>query len=124
MGLSAAAGSRHFALVFSQKICAVTLPAFAAPNKELEIVALASVTPRSSSSRATLAQRFRGATDDLGDVVLRDTETGQVPHLLAQRISHDKSCSRHVLLLINRGPALRRARRRTDRRLDVSRRGR
>src|SRR6266446_3182212 len=39
----------------------------------------------------TLAQRLRGAADDFGDVVLRDTETGQVPHLLAQRIIDDKA---------------------------------
>src|ERR1700746_1318894 len=47
-----------------------------------------------------LAQRLRGAADDFGDIVLRDTETGQVPHLLAQRIIDDKGCSRHVQLLI------------------------
>src|SRR6202011_2108960 len=71
-----------------------------------------------------LAQRFWGAANDFGDVVLRDTETGQVPHLLPQRVIDDKNGSRHVQLLINRGPALRRARRRTDRRLDVLRHGR
>src|SRR5207237_3836737 len=68
------------------------------------------------------AQRLRGAADDLGDVALRDTETGQVAHLLAERIIDDKGCSRHGRLLMDRGRAFRRARRTIDRTLDVSRR--
>src|ERR1700730_9968866 len=117
---SAAMRSRQCARVFSQKICAVTLPPLAAPNKEPEIVALASATPRSSSSRKRLRSVF-GAADDPGDVVLTDAETGQVTRLLAQRIIHDKGRFRHLRLLIDRGLALRRARRTIGRRLDVSR---
>src|SRR5947209_8649347 len=55
---SSAFPSRQFARVFSQKICAVVLPAFAAANKDPEIVALASATPRSSSSRKRLRSVF------------------------------------------------------------------
>jgi hypothetical protein len=41
----------------------------------------------------TLAQRFRGAADELGDVVLWDTEPRQVPHFLAHCIIHGKGFS-------------------------------
>src|SRR6201987_135226 len=58
LGSFAATRSRQCALVFSQKICAVMLPAFAAANKKPEIVALASATPRSSSSRKRLRSVF------------------------------------------------------------------
>src|SRR5271169_5090233 len=50
--------SRQCALVFSQKICAGTLPPFAAANKEPETIALASAIPRSRSSRHRLRSVF------------------------------------------------------------------
>ena len=53
-GLSAGGRSRQWALVFSQKIIAVILPALWAVNKEPEIIALTSATPRSSSTRMRL----------------------------------------------------------------------
>ena len=53
-GLSAGGRSRQWALVFSQKIIAVILPALSAVNKEPEIIALTSATPRSSSTRKRL----------------------------------------------------------------------
>src|ERR1700730_16546847 len=58
LGSFAATRSRQCALVFSQKIIAVMLPALAAANKKPEIVALASATPRSSSSRKRLRNVF------------------------------------------------------------------
>jgi hypothetical protein len=57
-GSSDAVFSRKWALVFSQKICAVVSPPFALANKEPAIVALASATPRSSSSRKRLRRVF------------------------------------------------------------------
>src|SRR2546422_4961427 len=58
LGSFAATRSRQCALVLSQKIIAVILPALAAANKKPEIVALASATPRSSSSRKRLRSVF------------------------------------------------------------------
>jgi hypothetical protein len=57
-GSSGTALSRHCARVFSQKICATTLPAFALANNEPETIALASATPRSRSSRQRLRSVF------------------------------------------------------------------
>src|SRR6516164_8437905 len=50
--------SRQCALVFSQKMIAAMLPAFAAANKKPDIVALASAVPRSRSSRKRLRNVF------------------------------------------------------------------
>ena len=55
---SGAARSRHCARVFSQKICATTLPPFAAANSEPETMALASAIPPSRSSRHRLRSVF------------------------------------------------------------------
>jgi len=55
---SGAARSRHCARVFSQKICATTLPPLAAANNEPETMALASATPQSRSSRHRLRRVF------------------------------------------------------------------
>ena len=79
---------------------------------------------RDRARHGTLAHRFWGAANDFGDVVLTHTETGQVPHLLAHRISHGKCMSSHVPLLIDWDPAFGHGRRRIDRRLDASRRAR
>src|SRR5712671_123458 len=62
-GALSAPGADHFrnpqcALTFSQKICAVTLPALAEANRYPETVALASATPRSRSSRKRLRSVF------------------------------------------------------------------
>jgi hypothetical protein len=51
-----------------------------------------------------LAQRLRVAADDIGDVVLRDTDTRQAPHPLAHRIGYGECFSRHLPLLIDRLP--------------------
>ena len=53
-GLSAGGRSRQWALVFSQKVIAVISPPLSAVDKEPEIIALASATPRSSSTRKRL----------------------------------------------------------------------
>src|SRR5215469_4099168 len=50
--------SRHCARVFSQKMVAGMLPALAAANRYPQTVALASATPRSSSSRNRLRKVF------------------------------------------------------------------
>src|ERR1700674_4221219 len=51
-----------------------------------------------------LAQRLRVAADDIGDVVLRYTDTRQAPHPLAHRIGYGECFSRHLPLLIDRLP--------------------
>jgi hypothetical protein len=50
--------SRHCARVFIEKIIAAMFPAFAAANKYPQFFALASATPRSSSSRKRLRSVF------------------------------------------------------------------
>src|SRR6516164_9882987 len=52
----------------------------------------------------TLAQRFRGATDDLGDAVLWDTDTRQIAHPLAHRIIYSKCFSSHRWTPVDLGP--------------------
>src|ERR1700755_2599117 len=61
-----------------------------------------------------LAQRLRGAADNFGDVVLTDTKPGEVPHLLAHRITHGKCPPSHRPLLIGFGAGWRCARRTSD----------
>src|SRR5215472_7254824 len=67
-----------------------------------------------------LAQRLRGAPDDLGDVVLTDANPRQMANLFAYRLIHDKRFSSHGRTLIDPGPGCRRARQTIDPRLDGS----
>ena len=67
----------------------------------------------------SLTQRFRRASDYLGDIVLAHAKPGQMAHLFAYRIIDDKRFSSHRPSPIDRDP--RRARRMTAPRLDGSR---
>ena len=69
-----------------------------------------------------LAQRLRRAADDLGDVVLTDSDPSQMAHPFAYRFIDGKRFSRHWRSPIDLGPGCRRARRTIAPKLDEWRR--
>ena len=94
-GRSGVGFSRQFARVFSQKICAGTLPPLARRTNSRTPVHW----PRRRRDRGphdTACAGLRRAADDFGDVVLTDADASQMAHLFADRLIDDKRFSSHL----------------------------